>query len=683
MKTLARPATFFLAIAAVLLAAATPDAAAAPAAAAAVATNSAPPSTAVPVSESAAPDAAAGVTHEENPSVPVGAVWTEHYLPSSVANRNGDPVELHADVLRPAGLPADARTPVILISGPYLSHAGQQADEEKAFTGPSMRHRAFIDDGGLFAAGYTVVFGDLRGFGGSSGCYDFAGPGEQADVRAFVEWAASAPWSTGRVGMYGKSYDAVTGLIGLADRPAGLAAVVAQEPSWNLYDYLYENGIPAENNRTTIDAYNGIAALPGIDHPGTVDGVVIPPDTERYRTNAAYEQTHPECAAGILADTLASDRASSFWSARDTAQRASGSAVPLFLTQGWTERNTRPEGMAEFLDAIEGPVSGWAGPWDHYSGNDVDDEGRLKMGRAGWVDEVRAFFDAHLLGAPAPAPAWALQDNEGRWRLQASWPGVTRDVTVPLAPGSYVDTGRGADALPPGDEGDGSFFGTAPRDAQSIGASQTLSAPVDVPTRLSGRASLNLRTAGTGIAHARLWDVEPGGVPTLIVEEAAPVDASGTTRLTLRNVDWTLEPGHALLVTVGTTDSLAWRPAPSGQTVAIESGEMTLPLQATTGDVPTEGEPAPFLATYLANARWPVPITTTASFTLAEIAPTPAPSASTAPPARLAESGMPSSPGLTVGGVAALLAGALLVAVRRSRIRAVVARGTGRRGPRP
>ena len=39
---------------------------------------------------------------------------------------------------------------------------------------------------------------DLRGFGGSSGCLDWAGPGEQADVKAAVEWAASQPWSTGQ-----------------------------------------------------------------------------------------------------------------------------------------------------------------------------------------------------------------------------------------------------------------------------------------------------------------------------------------------------------------------------------------------------------------------------------------------------------------------------------------------------
>ena len=70
--------------------------------------------------------------------------------------------------------------------------------------------------------GYTWVQVDLRGFGGSSGCLDWGGPGEQADVKAAVEWAAKQPWSTGKVGMYGKSYDGVTGLIGIAQQPQGL-----------------------------------------------------------------------------------------------------------------------------------------------------------------------------------------------------------------------------------------------------------------------------------------------------------------------------------------------------------------------------------------------------------------------------------------------------------------------------
>ena len=99
--------------------------------------------------------------------------------------------------------------------------------------------------------GYTYVMVDLRGFGGSSGCLDWGGPGEQSDVRAAVEWAASQPWSTGHVGMYGKSYDGVTGLMGVALKPAGLDAVVSQEPVYDMYRYLYSNRVRFSNSFLT------------------------------------------------------------------------------------------------------------------------------------------------------------------------------------------------------------------------------------------------------------------------------------------------------------------------------------------------------------------------------------------------------------------------------------------------
>ena len=110
---------------------------------------------------------------------------------------------------------------------------------------------------------------DLRGFGGSNGCLDWAGPGEQADVVNAVKWAASQPWSTGKVGMYGKSYDALTGLIGVDHHPPGLGAVVSQEPVYDDYRYLYGDGMRRENSVATPALYDGIAATPGpaIDDP--------------------------------------------------------------------------------------------------------------------------------------------------------------------------------------------------------------------------------------------------------------------------------------------------------------------------------------------------------------------------------------------------------------------------------
>src|SRR5439155_13338330 len=185
---------------------------------------------------------------------PPGSTWTQDYIHES------DGTDLHVDVLRPANLsPADKppataadKTPVILTIGPYFNHSGQTGPAGPAedtpydpitANGPSARFYDYINGAKVFQHGYTWVQVDLRGFGGSTGCLDWAGPGEQADVVAAIEWAAKQPWSTGKVGMYGKSYDGVTGLIGLVHQPPGLAAVVSQEPVYDLYRYLYMNRV--------------------------------------------------------------------------------------------------------------------------------------------------------------------------------------------------------------------------------------------------------------------------------------------------------------------------------------------------------------------------------------------------------------------------------------------------------
>src|SRR5881397_804164 len=204
------------------------------------------------------------------------ADWTEAWIqsPSSAGDAT-----LHADVLRPKGSTNATRTPVILSIGPYFNHSGQTGpvgpaegtnyDPVGPNAGPSERFQDFVEGSGLLKKGYTFVMADLRGFGGSNGCLDWSGPGEQADVVNAVEWAASRAWSTGKVGMYGKSYDALTGLVGVDKRPAGLSAVVAQEPVYDDYRYLYGDGMRRENAAATPALYDAIAATPGpaLDDP--------------------------------------------------------------------------------------------------------------------------------------------------------------------------------------------------------------------------------------------------------------------------------------------------------------------------------------------------------------------------------------------------------------------------------
>jgi putative CocE/NonD family hydrolase len=166
------------------------------------------------------------------------STWQETYFTTP----NGD--RLHADVLRPKGLKDTDKTPVIMTISPYTNHATQNATDENPMNeGPSARFRDFQEGSNLFKQGYTYVMVDLPGFGGSGGCTDWGGPSEQAAVKNAIEWAASQPWSNGKVGTYGKSYDGWTGLMALAQQPKGLAAVFSQEPVYSGYNYEYINGV--------------------------------------------------------------------------------------------------------------------------------------------------------------------------------------------------------------------------------------------------------------------------------------------------------------------------------------------------------------------------------------------------------------------------------------------------------
>lgn len=563
-----------------------------------------------PAMAQAAPEAAAAdtpITHEENPRVPVGAAWTETYFPSA----DGSDVVLHADVLRPAQLPADAKTPVILSVGPYFAHAGQTGPEGWDRVGPSARFQDFIDGTGIMARGYTFVMVDLRGFGGSTGCLDWVGPGEQADVRAAIEWAAGQPWSTGKVGMYGKSYDAVTGLVGNDLRLPSLKAVVAQEPVWDMYNYLFSNRVPRPNVTGTPRAYNGIATM-----------APMADDSDQYKANAQYESSHPQCLSDNLTNNNNPDPDSAYWRARDLAAHAAGTDTPLFVTQGFIEPNTKPEDIEQFLDNHRGLERGWLGQWEHVRGNETDANGRLLQGRAGWFDEVMRFYDHYLrgVGPSVTDPAYAIEDSLGHWRAQPTWPVTTTSYEARLSSGQYVDDGgasaAAAAAAPlagPADR-DGWDMERAPRTAPLSAAEKSAAKAADAATgsfwtwstpaartlRLTGTPRITLNASAAGNVMVRLWDVAPDGTATMFDENVALLASSGQISFDLKSTDWTFARGHQLGVQIGTIASNGWRDVPSGNTISVSGARLALDVLNPRSDVPTQGDRSPFLDQYLA-----------------------------------------------------------------------------------
>ncbi len=94
--------------------------------------------------------------------------------------------------------------------------------------------------------GYAVANVDPRGVGYSEGDIELFGPQDAQDGYDFVEWVASRPWCTGKVGMAGNSMVAMTQLRIAAQQPPHLAAIAPWEASSDMYrDLLLEGGIPA------------------------------------------------------------------------------------------------------------------------------------------------------------------------------------------------------------------------------------------------------------------------------------------------------------------------------------------------------------------------------------------------------------------------------------------------------
>ena len=132
-----------------------------------------------------------------------------------------DGVTLRADIYRPK---ADGKFPVLLVRTPY------DKTQELHF--------------GLRAAarGYIVVAQDVRGrFESEGDWYTFKN--ESLDGYDTVEWAASLPYSTGKVGMFGGSYVGATQYLAAIAHPPHLAGICPDVTASNYHDgWTYQGG---------------------------------------------------------------------------------------------------------------------------------------------------------------------------------------------------------------------------------------------------------------------------------------------------------------------------------------------------------------------------------------------------------------------------------------------------------
>jgi hypothetical protein len=262
-----------------------------------------------------------------------------------------------------------------------------------------------------------------------------------------------------------------------------------------------------------------------------------------------------DCQAG-LAGHYDPDESKDLWKVRDFVDRNEGSDVPFLMTTGFLDTATNIGGGAiDFFERLRGPKRLWLGWWDHVRGNDVTEDERLAMGRAGWFDEVMRFYDAYLKGSRSARakvrkdPPVALQGSDGRWRYEKAWPpaDARRPHVAPLNVGTYADDGWNLGSRDLGAGAGGAALDSGEPYTTGAGV-WTLSRPLARGTNLAGipRATVDVAPAAPNSnLVVNVYDVAPDGAATMITRGARLVGGEGPAEVELYPTEWTLPAGPA------------------------------------------------------------------------------------------------------------------------------------------
>jgi len=232
-----------------------------------------------------------------------------------------DGVTLRGDIYRPN---SPDKFPVILMRTPYDKSVGWAV-------APAPR---------IVARGYVLIIQDVRGRYRSEGeWYPFRH--EQADGYDSVEWAASLPYSNGKVGMMGASYVGATQMLAAISTPPHLAGIAPNVTASNYHDgWTYQSGAFEQwfdQNWTTQLAANtldrlihenanalvGAPTLPLANYPVFNFGQ-LPADAQLTTALAPY-----------YFDWLAHPDYDDYWKQWSIEENFSKISVPMLQVGGW------------------------------------------------------------------------------------------------------------------------------------------------------------------------------------------------------------------------------------------------------------------------------------------------------------------------------------------------------------
>ncbi|WP_407077922.1 Xaa-Pro dipeptidyl-peptidase [Streptomyces sp. NPDC126499] len=358
------------------------------------------------------------------------SVWVDTGLDGDADGRTD---RVAVDIVRPRE-PAAAgrRIPVIMDASPYYACCGRGNEgQRKTYDadGDPVGFPLFYDNY-FVPRGYAFVAVDLAGTSRSDGCDDVGGRSDVQSAKAVVDWlngrargyttrtgdrtARATAWSTGDVGMIGKSWDGTVANGVAATGVEGLRTIVPIGAISSWYDYFHSQGAPLyDANPTWLSDY------------------VNSPEA-RARCGAVQER--------IAAATPYSGDWTPAWSERDHVPDAGKVRASVFVVHGQQDLNVRAHHFGRWWDAlaahgVERKI--WLSQTGHVDPFDFR--------RADWVRTLHRWFDHYLLGHDNGIDREPMADIErapDRWTTDRSWPprGTAPTVLRP-APGTAPGVG--------------------------------------------------------------------------------------------------------------------------------------------------------------------------------------------------------------------------------------------------
>ncbi|GDY31365.1 Xaa-Pro dipeptidyl-peptidase [Gandjariella thermophila] len=432
---------------------------------------------------------------------------------------DGRPDRVAVDVVRPAE-PArrGQRVPVIMDASPYYSCCGRGNENQVKTYDAAGRPVGFplFYDNYFVPRGYAVALVDLAGTNRSQGCVDVGGPSDVASARAVVDWlsgrrpgydaptggrTSSATWSTGAVGMIGKSYDGSIANGVAATGVAGLRTIVPISAIGSWYDY-----------------FNG-------------DGVSFGADPVDLARLVEEHGGRPACAganSGLATAAPENGDYTAFWADRDYLRGAANVRASVFAVHGLGDDNVKPINVGRWWDALARagvPRRLWLSQTGHVDPFDYR--------RGQWVATLHRWFDHWLLGVANGVerePQASVERRPDAWVDEPVWPPVgTHAVTLHPEPGATPGLGvLGTAPAAPGTTE--AFTDAAGQDARAWAAAPGKpsaarvlfdTGPLAHDLRLAGTGSVTLTvTPATPTAHLAAVLVDYG--PATVRDDTAP-----------------------------------------------------------------------------------------------------------------------------------------------------------------